>query len=75
MESECSFWNRREFLEGGRHVRGGAGHGGNRGCPAQALQAQPGLATDTPYPKLSIITPYSPEKLPLPHRPVTKASW
>jgi hypothetical protein len=42
------------------------GMAGAEAAAAQAMQepaGQPAMPADTPYPKLSIITPYSPEKL------------
>src|SRR5580698_466739 len=66
MESENSFWNRRDFLKVGGTSAAALGVGGTAAVPIQAAQApaaQPGTPPDTPYPRLSIITPYSPEKL------------
>ncbi len=71
MESENSFWNRRDFLKVGGTSAAALGVAGTAAVPAQAAQApqagtgtsQAGTPGDTPYPKLSIITPYSPEKL------------
>jgi len=66
MESEGSFWNRRDFLKGSGASAAALGMGGAEAATAQAEQrpaGQTGMPADTPYPKLSIITPYSPEKL------------
>jgi sugar phosphate isomerase/epimerase len=66
MESESSFWNRRDFLKVGGTSAAALGVGGTTAVPVQATQApagQAGTPPDTPYPKLSIITPYSPQKL------------
>ena len=66
MESEPLVLESAQFLEGGRHIRGGAGHGGTEAVTAQTAQqpaGQTATPADTPYPKLSIITPYSPQKL------------
>src|SRR5579871_5633589 len=65
MESDRSFWNRRNFLKAGGASAAALGMG-SEAATAQAAQ-QPATQTaapaDTPYPKLSIITPYSPQKL------------
>ena len=66
MESENSFWNRRDFLKVGGTSAAALGVAGTAAVPMQAAQApaaQAGTTPDTPYPKLSIITPYSPQKL------------
>lgn len=69
MESESSFWNRRDFLKvGGTSVAAlsMAGATAPTAATAQTAQEHAGqtaMPADTPYPKLSIITPYSPEKL------------
>jgi sugar phosphate isomerase/epimerase len=66
MESENSFWNRRDFLKAGGTSAAVLSVAGAAAVPAQAAQAPAAsIATppDTPYPKLSIITPYSPQKL------------
>jgi sugar phosphate isomerase/epimerase len=66
MESDSSFWNRRDFLKVGGTSAAALGVAGTAAVPiqaAQAPQAHAGAPADTPYPKLSIITPYSPEKL------------
>jgi len=66
MESESSFWNRRDFLKVGGTSAAALGIAGAKAATAQTAQEHAGQAampTDTPYPKLSIITPYSPEKL------------
>ena len=66
MESESSLWNRRDFLKAGGTSAAVLGVAGSAVVPAQAAQApaaQAGTPPDTPYPKLSIITPYSPQKL------------
>ena len=65
MKSENSFWNRRDFLKAGGTSAAVLGVAG-AAVPiqaAQAPQAQAGTPADTLYPKLSIITPYSPQKL------------
>jgi sugar phosphate isomerase/epimerase len=66
-EIEGSFWNRRDFLKAGgtsAAVLGVAGTAGTAAVQAQAAPAaQAGAQPDTPYPKLSIITPFSPQKL------------
>ncbi|HEY6489692.1 MAG: sugar phosphate isomerase/epimerase [Terracidiphilus sp.] len=66
MESERSFWNRRDFLKAGSTsaaVLGMAGAGAATAQSAQQPAGQTAMQADTPYPKLSIITAYSPEKL------------
>src|SRR5215475_3476985 len=66
MESESSFWNRREFLKVGGTSAAALGMAGAKAATAQTAQEhakQTAMPADTPYPKLSIITPYSPEKL------------
>ncbi len=66
MASERSFWNRRDFLKAGGTSAAALGIGGADAAPASAEPQSSGQATvpaDTPYPKLSIITPYSPQKL------------
>jgi sugar phosphate isomerase/epimerase len=66
MESEGSFWNRRDFLKvGGSSVAalGMAGAKAATGQTAQEHAGQMAMPADMPYPKLSIITSYSPEKL------------
>ena len=66
MESEGSFWNRRDFLKVGGTSAAALGIAGAKAATAQTVQAhaeQTAIPADTPYPKLSIITPYSPEKL------------
>ena len=66
MESECSFWNRRDFLKVGGTSAAALGMARAEVATAQAAQkpaGQTAMPADTPYPKLSIITPYSPEKL------------
>lgn len=66
MGSEGSFWNRRDFLKAGGTSAAVLGMAGAEAAAAQAAQKPVGQAdvpADTPYPKLSIITPYSPEKL------------
>jgi sugar phosphate isomerase/epimerase len=66
MESESSFWNRRDFLKVGGSSAAALGMAGAKSVTAQTAQEHTGQTTmpaDTPYPKLSIITPYSPEKL------------
>jgi sugar phosphate isomerase/epimerase len=66
MESENSFWNRRDFLKVGGTSAAALGVAGTAAVPIQAAQApaaQADTPPDTPYPKLSIITPYSPQKL------------
>ena len=61
MESESLFWNRRDFLKVGGTSAAALGVAGTAAVPVKAAQAE--TPPDTPYPKLSIITPYSPEKL------------
>src|SRR5450432_1570421 len=63
MEIENSFWNRRDFLKVGGTSAAALGLAGTKAVPIEAEQAPAGTPPDTPYPKLSIITPYSPEKL------------
>ena len=66
MDSERSFWNRRDFLRVGGTSAAALGLTGAETATAQAAQEHAGQTTvpaETPYPKLSIITPYSPEKL------------
>ncbi len=66
MESEHSFWNRRKFLKGCGSSAAALGMAGAEAATTQAAQTPAGqtaIPADTSYPKLSIITPYSPEKL------------
>lgn len=66
MESERSFWNRRDFLKVGGTSAAALGIAGADEGTARAASEHAGetaIPADTPYPKLSIITPYSPEKL------------
>ena len=66
MESEGSFWNRRDFLRVGGTSAAALGITGAEAATAQAAPGPAGqvpVPADTPYPKLSIITPYSPQKL------------
>jgi sugar phosphate isomerase/epimerase len=66
MESENSFWNRRDFLKAGGTSAAAFSVAGAAAIPAQATEtpaSQAATLPDTPYPKLSIITPYSPQKL------------
>ena len=66
MDSERSFWNRRDFLKVGGTSAAALGIGGADATTASAEPQSSGQASvpaDTPYPKLSIITPYSPQKL------------
>jgi len=59
-------WNRRDFLKVGGTSAAALGFAGAQAATAQTAEAQAGhssVPADTPYPKLSIITPYSPEKL------------
>ena len=66
MDRESSFWNRRDFLKVGSSSAAALGIAGGGPATAQAAQETAGPTTmpaETPYPKLSIITPYSPEKL------------
>jgi sugar phosphate isomerase/epimerase len=66
MQSENSFWNRRDLLKIGGTSAAALGLAGTAAVPMQAEQAPAasvGTPPDTPYPKLSIITPYSPQKL------------
>jgi sugar phosphate isomerase/epimerase len=62
MESESSFWNRRDFLRVGGTSAAVLGIGGATAATAQENGRLTAMPADTPYPKLSIITPYSPEK-------------
>ena len=65
MQSEGSFWNRRDFLKVGGTSAAALGMVGAKAATAQTAQDHAGqmaVPADTPYPKLSIITPYSPEK-------------
>lgn len=65
MENEGSFWNRRNFLKVGGTSAAALGIAGADTAAAQSAQQPAGPAAmpaETPYPKLSIITPYSPEK-------------
>src|SRR5579864_3855031 len=63
MGSEGSFWNRRDFLKIGGTSAAALGISGAKAATAQQAAGQTATPADTPYPKLSIITPYSPEKL------------
>jgi sugar phosphate isomerase/epimerase len=66
MEGDLSFWNRRDFLRVGGTSAAALGMTGAEAATVQAAQGPAGqtaMPGDTPYPKLSIITPYSPEKL------------
>ena len=66
MENEGSIWNRRDFLKVGGTSAAALGIAGAKVATAQTAQEHAGqtaVPADTPYPKLSIITPYSPEKL------------
>jgi sugar phosphate isomerase/epimerase len=63
MESEGSFWNRRDFLKVGGSSVAALGMAGAKAATAQEHAGQTAMPADTPYPKLSIVTPYSPEKL------------
>jgi sugar phosphate isomerase/epimerase len=67
MESECSSWNRRDFLKVGGTSAAALGMAGAGAATAEATAQEPAgqkaMPADTPYPKLSIITPYSVEKL------------
>jgi sugar phosphate isomerase/epimerase len=66
MESENVLWNRRDFLKVGGTSTAALGVAGTAALPIQAAQAPAAQASappDTPYPKLSIITPYSPQEL------------
>jgi sugar phosphate isomerase/epimerase len=66
METENPLWNRRDFLKVGGTSAAALGVAGAAAVPVEATQSpatQAGLPADTPYPKLSIITPYSPQKL------------
>ncbi len=65
MMSENLVWNRRDFLKVGGTSAAALGVAGTAVAPMEAAQApaaQAGTPPDTPYPKLSIITPYSPQK-------------
>jgi sugar phosphate isomerase/epimerase len=66
MENEGSFWNRRDFLKAGGTSAAALSVAGAKATAAQTAQEhaeQAAMPAETPYPKLSIITPYSPEKL------------
>jgi sugar phosphate isomerase/epimerase len=66
MESDGSFWNRRDFLKVGGTSAAALAIPGRDAAAAQTSREHAGETAkpaDTPYPKLSIITPYSPEKL------------
>ena len=66
MKSGGSSWNRRDFLKVGGTSAAALGMAGAEAATAQTAQEHAGqtaMPADTPYPKLSIITPYSPEKL------------
>src|SRR5271156_4019722 len=66
MESEGSFWNRRDFLKVGGTSAAALGLAGANAATAETAQEHAGqtaMPADTHYPKLSIITPYSPQKL------------
>jgi sugar phosphate isomerase/epimerase len=66
LESQSAFWNRRDFLKVGGTSAAVLGMAGAETATAPAAlkpAAQTAMQADTPYPKLSIITPYSPEKL------------
>jgi sugar phosphate isomerase/epimerase len=66
MKSENLVWNRRDFLKVGGTSTAALGVAAAAALPIEAAQApaaQAGTPPDTPYPKLSIITPYSPQKL------------
>ena len=73
---ESSFWNRRDFLKVGGTSAASLGMARAKTAMAQTAHEharQTAVPADTPYPKLSIITPYSPEKLALQRKLVTKA--
>jgi sugar phosphate isomerase/epimerase len=55
-------WNRREFLKVSGTSAAALGIPGAAAATAQAHAEHTAEPADTPYPKLSIITPYSPEK-------------
>jgi sugar phosphate isomerase/epimerase len=66
MEGERSLWNRRNFLKVGGTSAAMLGMAGAEAASGQAEpepRGQAAVPADTPYPKLSIITPYSPQKL------------
>jgi len=66
MKNENLVWNRRDFLKVGGTSTAALGVAATAALPIEAAQApaaQAGTPPDTPYPKLSIITPYSPQKL------------
>jgi len=66
MERERSVWNRRDFLKVGGSSAAALGVAGAEVGTVEAASEPAGPAAmpaETPYPKLSIITPYSPEKL------------
>jgi hypothetical protein len=66
MKSKNLVWNRRDFLKVGGTSTAALGVAGTAALPIEAAQApatQSSTPPDTPYPKLSIITPYSPQKL------------
>ena len=66
MERAGLNWNRRDFLKVGGTSAAALGVAGADTAAAYSEQqpaGQIGVPADTPYPKLSIITPYSPAKL------------
>ena len=63
MQNEDMFWNRRDFLKVGGTSAAALGVAGTAVGPIEAQPTPAGAPADTPYPKLSIITPYSPQKL------------
>src|ERR1700721_2107771 len=66
MKGGGSSWNRRDFLKVGGTSAAALGMARAEDATAQTAQEHAGqtaMPADTPYPKLSIITPYSPEKL------------
>src|SRR6202021_1476830 len=63
MKGGGSSWNRRDFLKVGGTSAAALGMAGAEAATAQEHAGQTAMPADTPYPKLSIITPYSPEKL------------
>lgn len=59
-------WNRRDFLKVGGTTAAALGISGAKAAAAQTAEedgGHTGVPAETPYPKLSIITPYSPQKL------------
>jgi len=65
MGTKGTYWNRRNFLKAGGASAAALGVGGAESAmalPAQRPEGRTAIPGVTSYPKLSIITPYSPEK-------------